>query len=948
MSENPLRAIQAFGQSIWQDDLRRRMILTGELQLMIEEDGLRGVTSNPAIFDKAISGSPDYDKEIRALALQGLTAEEIYQRLTIQDVQMAADAFRPLYDRSDGRHGFVSLEVNPHLARDVDGTLAEARRLWQLLDRPNVMIKVPGTKEGLICIRQLIAEGLNINVTLLFGLPRYQAVAEAYIGGLEDRAAAGRPLDGIASVASFFLSRIDVWVDPLLKKKMSGDDAENATAERIYGQTAIASAKRAYRIYNEVFESERFQQLQQRGARPQRLLWASTSTKEPEFSDIKYVEALIGADTINTLPPGTIAAYRDHGQPAERLTREMENAKEILEGLARLDINIDQVTQGLEDQGIEKFNKPFDSLMANLENARQAALHEPIDRMVILSEAHDAQIRNRIDDLQHIQFNKRMWQKDAALWPHEKAGEETIAKGMGWLTVTATMQTRAQELIAFRDELCEAGFHHVIHMGMGGSSLAPLVFQRSFATRPNGLTLHVLDTTDPSTLQDIENRVPLDQALFIVASKSGTTAEPLAFGDYFFNRLKELKGDSAGDHFAAVTDPGTPLADLARQRGFRRLFLNFEEIGGRYSALSYFGLLPAALMGLDVAELIVRAQRMVHACAADQPVNLSPGAVLGAALGELARQGRDKVTFIVPESLKTMGMWLEQLLAESTGKKGTGLLPVAGEPLGPPSFYSQDRVFVQLQLDDAPDERTARSVAALGDAGQPVIAIQLGDRMDVAQEFFRWEVATATAGAIIGINPFDQPNVQESKDNTNQLLGQVKDGNTLPEDQPDLIEAPFALSLSSGEPESTLARTLVRFLRQHREGDYLALLAYLSETDAIESLLNDIRFGLQQKFRAPVTAGYGPRYLHSTGQYHKGGPDKGLFIQLTCDDFQDLDIPDRPYSFGTLRRAQALGDFKALARHGRRVLRIHLGEDPAEALAQLKPVLDKALAARED
>jgi transaldolase len=374
MDKNPLRTIQDFGQSVWQDDIRRNRILSGELQRLIEQDGIRGVTSNPAIFEKAIAASHDYDDDIRTLARQGRSKTEIYQILTVKDVQMAADLFRPLYQRSDGRHGYVSLEVNPHLAHDVNGTLAEARLLWNALDRPNVMIKVPATEQGLICLKQLISEGLNINVTLLFGLGRYREVAEAYISGLEAAAAAGKPLHRLASVASFFLSRIDLWIDPMLTTIIDSQRPDAALAKRIFGQVAIASAKRAYQIYQEIYQGERFGSLIPKGARPQRLLWASTSTKEPEFSDVKYVEALIGPDTVNTLPCETLNAYRDHGQPAQRLTQDTANALDVLESLARLDIPIDQVTQELEDQGIDKFIKPYDSLMQTLEKAR-AAVH---------------------------------------------------------------------------------------------------------------------------------------------------------------------------------------------------------------------------------------------------------------------------------------------------------------------------------------------------------------------------------------------------------------------------------------------------------------------------------------------------------------------------------------------------------------------------------------------
>ena len=374
MKQNPLLRLQDFGQSIWQDDIRRKMILTGELKRLIDEDGIRGVTSNPAIFEKAIAGSPDYDSAIRALALDGRDVAAIYQTLTVEDVQNAADEFRPLYDSSDGKHGFVSLEVNPHLAHDSAGTIAEARRLWQALDRPNVFIKVPGTEEGLSAIQQLIAEGINVNVTLLFGLPRYRKVADAYIAGLETRAAAGRPLESVASVASFFLSRIDVLVDKMLEKIVQHDSPQAELASELRGQVAIASAKQAYQIYQEIFSSQRFNQLAAQGARTQRLLWASTSTKNPEYPDLKYVEALIGPETINTLPQDTLRAYRDHGQPAARLEDDLEKTERVLAQLAQLDIDIDEVTRQLEDEGVEKFNQPFDSLMQTLEEKRGNAL----------------------------------------------------------------------------------------------------------------------------------------------------------------------------------------------------------------------------------------------------------------------------------------------------------------------------------------------------------------------------------------------------------------------------------------------------------------------------------------------------------------------------------------------------------------------------------------------
>jgi transaldolase len=363
VKENALRKLESYGQSIWLDYIHRHLIESGGLQRLIDEDGLRGVTSNPSIFDKAMEGGDVYDQAIRTLTNQGKNVEKIYQALTTEDVGRAADIFKPVHDRLKGRDGFVSIEVNPHLAHDARGTNEEARRLWKILNRPNVFVKVPATMEGLQCIRQLISEGININVTLLFGLPRYRMVAEAYISGLEDRAAKGLPIDNISSVASFFLSRIDALLDPMLEKSNADD------AKRLRGQIAISSARIAYQMYKSIF-GERFRKLAGLGAQTQRVLWASTSTKNPEYPDTKYVEALIGPDTVNTLPPETLEAYRDHGNPAPRLEDDLEEAYKNLDRLAGLGIDIDKATQQLEDEGVEKFNKPYDSLMLNLKEKR--------------------------------------------------------------------------------------------------------------------------------------------------------------------------------------------------------------------------------------------------------------------------------------------------------------------------------------------------------------------------------------------------------------------------------------------------------------------------------------------------------------------------------------------------------------------------------------------------
>jgi transaldolase/glucose-6-phosphate isomerase len=944
VQENPLRRLEALGQSVWLDFIRRGMIASGELKQLVDEDGVSGVTSNPSIFENAIAGSHDYDDAIRALAREDQHAEEIYQALAVEDVQQAADLLRPVYDRTEGTDGFVSLEVSPHLAYNTDGTIEEARRLWRTVDRPNVLIKVPATPDGLPAIEQLVSEGINVNVTLLFGLSRYREVVAAYIAGLEARASQDQPLERIASIASFFLSRIDVLVDPMLEGWMREEGPKAELAARLHGQVAIASAKMAYQIYEEIFHSERFQRLASRGARPQWVLWASTSTKNPSYSDVKYAEALIGPDTINTMPLETLNAYRDHGQPALRLEEDLDQARYALRHLPELGIDLDRVAQQLEEEGVQKFVKPFDQLLQALEQECAAALTEQADRQVLSLNGYVSAVQERVASLEQQGFPARLWRKDPGLWKEDPEDQKAICNALGWLHVAEKMAEILQDLASFHADLRAAGFRHVVHMGMGGSSLAPLVFQHTFAPGQDSLRLTVLDTTDPATIRAIEREVPVEHTLFIVASKSGTTTEARAFGDYFYARLQDLKGGQAGENFAAITDPGTPLVELAQERGFRRVFLNFPDIGGRYSALSYFGLVPAVLMGIDVSGLLGRALRMAHACSSCVEAAENPGLVLGAVMGELQRQGRDKVTFLMPEPIATLGMWLEQLLAESTGKEGKGLLPVADEPVGDPSVYGDDRLFVYLRLEGEVDPALEQGVAALQAAGQPVVIIRMDDRLDVGQEFFRWETATATAGAILKINPFDQPNVQESKDNTRRLLEVMQEKGQLPGEEPALVEAP--LSVCDGRSASTVAGAMGRFLSQARPGDYVALMAYLTEDAPNDRRLQAIRTRLRDALHLATTVGYGPRFLHSTGQLHKGGPKTGLFLQLTADDDDDTEdmlVPGRPYTFGMLKQAQALGDLQALCEHGQRAMRIHLGRDVARGLAALEEAIEAAL-----
>ncbi len=531
-----------------------------------------------------------------------------------------------------------------------------------------------------------------------------------------------------------------------------------------------------------------------------------------------------------------------------------------------------------------------------------------------------------ISRLEKERFGPRLWSGDASLWPSGTTGSKAVGESLGWLHIAGKMTAAVGPLVEFAKAVRGAGFRRVVVMGMGGSSMTPLVFRDAFPASEQGLPLSVLDTTDPGSILKVEREAPVGETFFISSGKSGTTAETSALTDYFFSRVEALKKARAGENFAAITDPGTALAEYAERRGFRRTFLNFRDIGGRFSALSYFGLVPAALMGIDLEGLLERAISLERAFAIAAPVSENPGLLLGAWLGALAESGRNKLTFVLPRELGAFGMWLEQLIAESTGKEGRGILPVVGERIGPPGVYGPDRAFVVVET---PGEDSGALVDPLEVAGFPVIRIRVREMIDLGREFFRWEIATATASAILGINAFDQPNVQESKSRTNRLLSLIANGGRDPGGR------------LPKEREGEGIAGILSFLETAHPGDYVAIQAYFPEKPETDVLLGQIRLLVRDRLRLATTVGYGPRFLHSTGQFHKGGTNTGLFIQLTADDPEDIPVPGKPYSFGVLKRAQAEGDLEALRERGRRVHPVHFGPDIARDLEAIRGLIER-------
>ena len=946
-----LKRLSQAGQAVWLDFVQRDMLENGDLARLIEEDGLTGITSNPSIFQKAIGGSGDYDQALKAF-VENTDADpiDVFEHLAIADIQAAADLLRPVYDRLDGRDGYVSLEVSPYLALDTQGTLVEARRLWAAVNRPNLMVKVPGTAQGVPAIRQLISEGININVTLLFSIEAYLDVAEAHIAGLEAFKAAGGDVSRVHGVASVFVSRIDAQIDKRIDERLkAGAGGDEAELKGVRGRVAIANAQQAYQRYLELIATPRWRTLAEAGAAPQRLLWASTGTKDPAFSDVLYVETLIGPDTVNTMPPKTMDAFRDHGVVRQTLAETPQQAAEVLATAERLGLDLAGVNRGLVDDGVKQFSDAADSLLSVVAERRIEALGERLNgQRITLPIDLSVEVKTLTDKALSQGWSRRLWAKDASLW----TGKDED-RWLGWLAAARGERVDLEALEAFQAEIANAGFIHVLLLGMGGSSLGPEVLAETFGARPGHPKLLVLDSTDPDQITRFQAQIDPARTLFIVASKSGSTLEPDILHRYFYAVAEKVLGPKVGASFVAITDPGSQLEATARSQGFRHIFLGDPQIGGRYSVLSNFGLVPAAAAGIDVRAFLDSTQHMTRACSASAPPAANPGVALGLALGAAAMAGRDKLTLIASRGLADVGAWLEQLIAESTGKLGKGLAPIDGEPLAPAADYGADRLFAYLRLDDHDQPELDGAVRDLEEAGHPVIRITLAHPADLGQEFVRWEVATAIAGAVLDIHPFDQPDVEFSKIKTRDLTNAYEQTGEFAPETPILEQDGIALFADEANAKALAAavgdaHTLEAYLGAHLAragvGDYLALLAYIDRDHAHIQVLQSLRGRLLRHTKRATVLEFGPRFLHSTGQAYKGGPASGVFLQITHQIGHDLQVPGRKYSFGVVVAAQAAGDLGVLAERGRRHLRIHLGADIDAGLARLAAAIDHGLA----
>ncbi len=899
------------GQSLWYDNIERRLLKNGEMAALINAGDIRGVTSNPSIFQNAISKSTDYDDALQTMSWAGWDAEDMFFQLAIEDIQDTADLFAPLFKKTGGKDGFVSLEVNPKLAYDAEATYQQVLSLWKLVNRPNLMVKIPATKEGLIAIRKSIAAGKNINVTLIFSVRRYAEVIDAYLSGLEDRLRSGLSIEQINSVASFFVSRVDSKIDKKLGEFASSGKMSKEKSENLMGKAAIANSKVAYQLYEEMFTSDRAQKLIDAGGRPQRPLWASTSTKNPAYPDVMYVEELIGVNTVNTVPPQTLQAFRDHGKVKLTIGTDVDKARVFLNELSNYGIHMDEITQELEDEGVRSFANAFSSLSETIEE-RKKEFQDSLQSL-------EKNVEKEIDKLAEDQTMQRMFAKDGSLWTKDSAGQLEIQKRLGWLQAPFTASSKIPALIAFRKEIQAEGFTHMLLLGMGGSSLAAEVLGQSFAGDLNGLSLSVLDSTDPGQVLAEEKRAEKEKTLFIVASKSGSTSEVQANLSYFYQKMKNKHEGSAGEYFIAISDPGTSLITQAMDMGFRRVFEADPNVGGRYSALTMFGLVPAVLLGINLQEFIDNTIEFAKDCQPEVAAGRNPGLVLGSIVGEALQSGKNKLTIIAEEPFRSFGSWLEQLIAESSGKLGLGIVPIDIEPFTRIENYQRDRFFVYFR--NGGDFQT--QVEQLIQHKHPTITFDLNSPYTLGQEFYRWEIATAIACSIMGVNAFDQPNVQENKLRTEEKISDFKKKGKFDVEEP-ALELSNGLILHSNnialKGANTFKKALDSAIDSATENSYIAINAYVHRNEVNFETLQALRAYILEKTGYATTLGFGPRFLHSTGQLHKGGPNQGIFVMITDEKMPEVEIPGWGLGFQDLILAQAIGDYESLKSQGRAVI----------------------------
>lgn len=945
---------QNYSRVLWFHHIGRALLRSGELNQLVDEHRLAGFTTEPALLEREIGEGTAYDDAIRESP--AVDPHPIFEGLLIEDVRAAADVLRPVYEESGRAAGYISFDLPP--LDTPQAKLREAKRLFAAIDRPNVMVKIPGKLTDLTAIEEALFAGVNVHVTMVYSVQTYVSNAQNYITALERRLYAGLPVDQVASIISFGLALVDGMVDRHLENNIRAAqnraDTMRVTANNeLLGKVGIANARVAHRRFCDLFNGERFAALRAAGGHPQRILWADLQPHSPIQPPLMYLDGLAPTanDTLFMVNRPLLQRLQERSEKEPAASAGADDSTEILSRLDHIGVDLDRIGRLLQGDQEDLFAEAYNKLIARVDGKRGVLVSGFMQRQKMVLGIYRRAVEAELQRLRGQKSISRSWARDTALWTDDPDHAQIIANRLGWMSIATDGRIDRERLRALRDEAQRERWEHVVLLGMGGSSLAAEVMYRTFGRQAGYPALIVLDSTDPAAILAVERAINLDKTVFVVASKSGSTLETTMMQRYFYVKYDAAK---AGAHFIAITDPGSRLADEARALNFRHILLNPEDIGGRYSALSYFGMAPAALVGLDFERIIDAGAQMQTANGASVMGNNHPGLWLGTVMGVLAGRGCDKLTLFANQEIAAFGDWAEQLIAESTGKDGKGIIPITGATIGMPHDYGDDRLFVYMRLDHARDNLDD-GVRVLQEAGHPVVILELRDRFEIGAEFYRWMFATAFAGMILGVNPFDEPNVAESKAITNRLLDQYVREGSLPRYMPILTEGDVSLYADEEmgkllaelrgqhDYEATALEGLIAaFLGLARSGEYIAFQAYLQPRAEHAELLGYIRRRARHTFRRAIMLGFGPRYLHSTGQLHKGGPNNGIFVQLTADDPEDVPIPGIPYSFSILKQAQAMGDYQALLAKGRRVLRIHFAKDPLRGLQKVTRAIEAA------
>lgn len=925
-----IQSVHALGQSLWLDNIRRDSLDSGELADQVAAGELRGATSNPTLFERAIVSSENYAVDLRRFAQAGWSAERIFVQLAVDDIRAAADAFLPLFEQTNGGDGFVSIDVNPEFVDDTNKTVEEARRLWDVVNRPNAMIKIPATLAGLSAIESSIRAGINVNATLIFSLGRYIEVMEAYMGGLEGRLEAGGSLDHISSVASYFVSRIDTALDEQLQEIIQRGEAEGERASSLLGKVAIANCKLAYAQFVATFQGERFQTLATRGARVQRPLWASTPTHSPEYPDTYYVDHLIGPDTVNTLSETTFKAFKDHGTPELTLPENISTARSQLQALDDLGISLDTVAEQLERQCVSELSASYRSVLGTIEAKASTFQKE----LAVL----EPKMRETLAELERDDVGKRLWQEDATLWVERDREKAQVRRWLGWLSEPAKMSTGVAKLTRFA-EAVDPAITSLVLIGSGGGTFTAKVLARILAS-PNGIDLHTINTANPDDIRAIKRKIAPEATLYLlVESSPGDGIEEQLLSTFWEQAVRKLE-EQTGDHFVVIAKEGFKLHNWAVEKGIQKIIEADNQDDLCLSPFNITSLLPAALAGADIHSFVQGGVDMTRACGPLENGAQNPGLFLSSVLAAAFRSGRDKVTLFADPPLEPGLKWIECLLAAGRGRDERGFITIRDEPPGSGNVYGDDRLFVYLRVSGSLDRRLAEWIRA----DIPVLVLETSPcPASIGEMLVQWQIGAAIAQHLLSVNPTALDAHHRSRAEFQHILHRLERKGELPQIDPLWQGDGVQLRAASRGRKFTgdgLSEVADFILTESQEAGGLGLRFFTPMSKTLQGKVRRLRHTLRDQL--------GLFSLASSAEYDLGsarGFKDVVNLILMVKPRKDEAIAGKKYTFGQLFEGQALSDLAAMKEYESPVLYLYF--DAQKRLSDFLLVLTEAAKARE-